>query len=354
MTQEADSHHHLDIEPTNACNAKCYFCPRDKTPHQGIMSQGVWEQTLNRANEFYNTLKEIWGPEAKLQLNFCGLGEPLLNKYTPGFIKDAVDQGYYTTMASNGAVLDAARSQAIVDAGLHEVLINAGEIDGDYDNIYKLPFHKTRDNVLRFKEEHGDACKLSIVLVDHLDDAEHVSKVKTWWQEQGIENFVSFRLINRGGALDGDRFDDKWGQYISEASQIFKKELDHPVACVVPLMSHFVGYDGNYYLCCCDWKKEVILGNVSEHSLASLAQSKLVVGSAREGICKTCSIDPTNLLADKIRAHKEGRIKLFDVKVCQKFGLESDLRARTRAEKFSSVEKQQPIFRSLPIIDTPV
>ena len=32
----------LDIEPTNRCNANCYFCPRDQTPHQGLMSPEVF------------------------------------------------------------------------------------------------------------------------------------------------------------------------------------------------------------------------------------------------------------------------------------------------------------------------
>ena len=32
----------VDIEPTNRCNAKCYFCPRDATPHQGLMTPEVF------------------------------------------------------------------------------------------------------------------------------------------------------------------------------------------------------------------------------------------------------------------------------------------------------------------------
>ena len=42
----------VDIELTNRCNAKCYFCPRDQTPHQGLMTPEVFDQALARAIEF--------------------------------------------------------------------------------------------------------------------------------------------------------------------------------------------------------------------------------------------------------------------------------------------------------------
>ena len=33
----------IDMEVTNRCNAKCHFCPRDRTPHQGLMPAEVFE-----------------------------------------------------------------------------------------------------------------------------------------------------------------------------------------------------------------------------------------------------------------------------------------------------------------------
>ena len=33
----------VDIELTNRCNAKCHFCPRDQTPHEGLMSPEVFD-----------------------------------------------------------------------------------------------------------------------------------------------------------------------------------------------------------------------------------------------------------------------------------------------------------------------
>ncbi|MEZ5540408.1 MAG: radical SAM protein [Pseudomonadales bacterium] len=41
----------LDVELTNRCNALCHFCPRDKTPEQGFMSEAVFKQAVLRAQE---------------------------------------------------------------------------------------------------------------------------------------------------------------------------------------------------------------------------------------------------------------------------------------------------------------
>ena len=38
-------------------------------------------------------------------------------------------------------------------------MINVGEHDGDYEDVYKLPFEKTRDNIVRFAQDAGDGVK---------------------------------------------------------------------------------------------------------------------------------------------------------------------------------------------------
>ena len=74
----------VDIEPTNRCNASCHFCPRDATPHQGLMTVEVFEQALARAVEFRETVADQHG--WNMTVSLCGLGEPLLNKHLPAWV----------------------------------------------------------------------------------------------------------------------------------------------------------------------------------------------------------------------------------------------------------------------------
>ncbi len=124
----------LDIEPTNRCNAKCYFCPRDQTPHQGLMAPDVFDASLARAVELRAVIAERFGVD--LHVNLCGLGEPLLNKHTPSFVEKVRGEGFFCSMSSNGALLTEARSEALLAAGLQAVEINVGENGDDYEEIY--------------------------------------------------------------------------------------------------------------------------------------------------------------------------------------------------------------------------
>ena len=107
----------VDIELTNRCNAKCHFCPRDQTPHEGLMSPEVFDQSLARAIE-YRGGRAASCSTRPVRISLCGLGEPLLNRHAPD-----VASARCATPASrsrsrrNGSLLDERRGQALLDAG---------------------------------------------------------------------------------------------------------------------------------------------------------------------------------------------------------------------------------------------
>jgi MoaA/NifB/PqqE/SkfB family radical SAM enzyme len=294
----------VDIELTNRCNAKCYFCPRDQTPHQGLMSTEVFDQSLARGVEYYELIKErLDVPPPAVSL--CGLGEPLLNKHAPKFVEQVRATALGCQMSSNGALLDERRGRALLDAGLERIFLNVGEHGEDYDDIYKLPWEKTRDNVVRFHEMAGDQCEVYIVLVDHRRDPEHQSEMKELWNQYGIDLFTEFEIMNRGGALFVDHMQYESYPELHEARRMLDERGSVPL-CGAPFGYLFIGYDGQYYLCCSDWKKDVPFGSVFDSSFADIIRPKLEAVVTREPICKTCNLDPINMLADQLRAVGDG------------------------------------------------
>ena len=289
----------LDIEPTNRCNAHCYFCPRDQTPHQGLMTAEVFDQTLGRIVEFRDLADAQFGTRVKV--NLCGLGEPLLNRRTPEFVRQIRDAGFDCSISTNGSLLDEARANALLDAGLQAAEINVGEVDEDYEQIYGLPFDKTAENVVRFAEMAGDRCEVRIVLVNHRRDGKHMAKMVDYWKSRGIDQFLPFSVMNRGGSLFVDEMQYANHPERAEVLALLDARGVRP-ACPVPFIFLFVGYDGQYYLCCSDWKKEVPLGSVYDTSFAAVAAAKLEHVSSGEPICKTCNHDPINQLTDALRA----------------------------------------------------
>ena len=293
----------VDIEPTNRCNAKCHFCPRDQTPHQGLMTQAVFDQTMARVVELGKVNPR--GFQQELKISLCGLGEPLLNPKTPGFVRQIRELGLECVMSSNAALLDERRGAALLDAGLQQININVGDRDDDYEQVYKLPFHKTRDNVLRFAEMAKGRCEVHIVLVDFRRDREHIKKMVHYWRDLGLENFVFFDIMNRGGALFVDHMQFEAYPELAEAQAMLDAK-GGDAFCGAPFVFLFVGYNGQYYLCCSDWKKEVPLGSVFDKSFRAVTMQKLQHVMNRESICKTCNWDPLNRLTEELRAVKAG------------------------------------------------
>lgn len=294
----------VDIEPTNRCNAKCYFCPRDQTPHQGLMSRETFDQALLRAIEFrpfaLDTMKR------DISISLCGLGEPLLNKQTPAFVKSVREIGLDCGMASNAALLDEKAGTALLEAGLSRISINVGETGEDYEAIYKLPWERTRDNVIRFRQMAGDNCDVQIILVNHRQDQGHIEEMKEFWGEAGLTSFFGFELMNRGGALFVDHMQYQEFDEIEAARELLLTRGDQEAVCHAPFVFLFVGYDGQYYLCCSDWKKEAPMGDVFEKSFVDVAGAKLAHVATRQPVCATCNFDPVNRVAEELHAMRVG------------------------------------------------
>jgi MoaA/NifB/PqqE/SkfB family radical SAM enzyme len=295
----------VDIEVTNRCNAKCHFCPRDLTPHQGLMSTEVFDQALLRAVEYRDLVAPLGHT---VSVSLCGLGEPLLNKRTPTFVSQVRATGMRCDLSSNGALLDERRGDALLEAGLNRIFLNVGDTQEAYEEVYQLPFAKTRDNVVRFLETARGRCEVYIVLVNHRRSTEHLEAMRRYWREFGAEHFVEFEIINRGGTLFVDDMQFESYPQMQQARQLLAHAGIEPF-CPVPFGYLFVGYDGNYYLCCSDWQKEAPLASVFDESLAAIHDRKLMHVQTREPVCKRCNHDPINRLAHELRAIDDGEVE---------------------------------------------
>jgi MoaA/NifB/PqqE/SkfB family radical SAM enzyme len=301
----------VDIEVTNRCNADCYFCPRDQTPHEGLMTQDVFARTLERAVEFRADLDARDADGSQVTVTLCGLGEPLVNPRTPQWAGDVKAAGFTCVVSSNASLLDERRGRALLDAGVDSVWLNVGAVGEEYEQVYKLPWERTRDNVLRFAEMSDGRCETHLVLVDFRQDAEYTAGLKSYWRERGIDRFVEYDIMNRGGSLFVDHMQFEALPQHREARRLVA-ERGGRLVCPTPFIYVFVGYDGNYYLCCSDWRKEKSFGSVFEHSILELSRDKLEHVLARGVVCRTCNLDPLNQLTDEMRAADAGDLTGFD------------------------------------------
>jgi len=349
----------VDIEATNRCNAVCHFCPRDATPHQGHMTTAIFDQTLYRAIEFRDMERSDPSMQVSVRPNICGLGEPLINPSTPEFIRKIRAAGFDSCgMSTNGALLNEKRGNAILEAGVTSVNINISDLGEDYERVYNLPYEETRDNIVRFIKDSGNICEVQIVLVNHRKDPDHTARMEKFWRGHGVTHFMKYDVINRGGALFVDHMQYEKFAERQYAKQLMKQSGEQWI-CPVPYLSIFIGYDGLYYLCCSDWKKEAPMASVFDASILAISEQKLRHVTTREPVCKSCNHDPLNAVTDQIRAVNAGDSSKEDLdRMIQTFTDESRQGFHAVAAALEAVVQVHPSrievkgSRLIPIIAT--
>ncbi len=140
---------YINVEPTNACNLKCYTCSIDGTRKRGFMDLDLFRKIIDQAPA--SGVYEV--------ALFMG-GEPLLHKDLPYMIKYVEDKGLETRMYTNATLLTREKAEAILDSGLTFMGVS---FDGDNKEEYEsmrigADFDQVIENVITFlklKKERG-------------------------------------------------------------------------------------------------------------------------------------------------------------------------------------------------------
>jgi hypothetical protein len=124
--------------------------------------------------------------------------------------------------------------------------------------------------------------------------------------------------------------------------------------CLAPFMLLFIGYDGQYYLCCSDWKKEVPFGSVFETSFMAIMGDKLERTATRMPICKNCNHDPMNRLTEKLRDKAAGDTDEPGVDRLVEELIEYDVRSRAIVHELADfAPAARPARRLIPVVAEP-
>lgn len=278
----------FDIELTNRCNAQCTFCPRDQTPDQGFMSFDTFKKSVERALEL-DTIPKF---------HFAGQGEPTLHPQLPEFAEYMASMGLEFGFTTNGSLLTQELSQRILDARVSHIVFSISDLGDDYEEVYALSFDVTRANILRFldmNEAAGKPARIQVSLVAHDLNRSKLDKYKAFWAEAGVDEFLHYEQTNRGGACDYGLYFVDNDRFVDEAAGVLEaNNLTH--VCGVPFVMLFVGWNGQYYLCCNDYRKLTPLGSVFDYSIEQMDVIKKARFFEKEApeACKNCDLDTIN------------------------------------------------------------
>lgn len=298
----------IHIEPTNVCNFKCTFCPESFSNYED-KAGGLFQLSLDDFNLIAEQLSTV--PKIK-QLNFFMMGEPLVNKNISKFIKIAKQRNLaeWYMISSNASLLTQEKYKDICESGLHYF---RASIFGSNEELHnnrtqsKIKLSRVKDNLKNFqlfKKENG--YKLPHTLVKMVDTGAAVEN------EEFIKDFTGLGdetllepLTNWNDAEEGDL-----STVVSGSSNIkTKKDLmssDHyhrkKKTCPYPFYSLVIHSDLNVSICCVDWEKKTLIGDLRKETLLDIwngeklreIQLKHIEGRKKdvEG-CKNCTYHHT-------------------------------------------------------------
>lgn len=268
----------VQIQTITGCNAACVFCPYpdsyDKVP-KGKITDELFEKIVDEIAD-YGVTRRI----SPYLMNEPFLDKTILEKSR--YIKRKIPRSKLV-ITTNAGVL----SREIVDDLVRDNPFNAIYISmqGLQKEAYEdsmrgsLVFEKTKENVeylIGQKKEHMPELNIVITMIKtSLIDAESAVK---YWKSLGVDSKYT-ALENRGGNISNfDELNVAEKRVFKDCSRLFKHA--------------YIMFNGDLVICCTDYYKTMVLGNIAESSIYEVWNSKRAVDIRQKFIKGDLSENP--------------------------------------------------------------
>lgn len=277
---------YLSIQTTSLCNGHCIFCPYDEIKSlfpKEIMDEILFRRIIDETSQHSEVERII------LYLN----NEPLTDPYLIERITYAKEKVPWASVhiLTNGSLLTEELVDKLINSKLDWVGISLhGMKKETIEKTMGIDYDLTVRRVLNFVEKARVKRNIKdfimITFLRHkyltLEEKEDVIK---FWHNQGIERISYFDgPISRAGNVKG--LPRVRHNKIHGCNSIWANEMVHIVE------------GGDVILCCMDWKRDIILGNIRKNSIYEIWNSEQYhcVRDKRDGkidskddfICKSC------------------------------------------------------------------
>lgn len=239
----------IQIQTISVCNGKCIFCPypevNDKFTH------GKMERSL-----FESVVKELASNKISVIYPYL-MNEPFLDKEIFDkirYMKDKIPSASIV-LTTNGTLLTDDSIKKLLESRLDNLVISLNTVDAEiYSRMMGMGFDLVRGGIEKLMRKTA-ACssklKILISIVITKENEGSLDKIYDFCKTNNLRYFTN-RVENRAGNL-GNYSDIKLAQRPDD------KRLQR---CVRPLVQAYLLYNGDMLLCCADWRRRVVLGNV--------------------------------------------------------------------------------------------
>ena len=252
----------LMVQTTSRCNAACVFCPYPGVSREirhGEMSFSLFAKLMKECARY---------PEVK-SINLFLMNEPLMDRQIVERLNYAKDTNPEAAIClwTNGCGLDERLSRNLILSGLDAIGVS---IHAQWAETYRQltgrsDFERVLRRVTRFVElrnelRPGFRVDIRLVGVRQFLSPEEVDEAVEYWAARGVSDVESLLgHVNRAGNLPGT----------------YGVVHRHIAGCAdrMPYQMAAILYTGEVVICCMDWRKEGLMGNIKTESLARIWRS---------------------------------------------------------------------------------
>ena len=267
-----DTPRQIQIDPTNACNFRCAFCPTGdlallKAAQRpvGMMDMALFQRVVDGMRNFPRKVEVLY---------LYKDGEPLLHKNIADMIHYARAAGVAKKVgiSTNGSAMDAAVADQLIDSGLDLLRISIEHVTNEgYLNItrnfsgYDRIVANVR-NIFQQKKRRGSAMKVHVKIVD--TGLSLTEKRKFVREFAGICDTWSINdLMGWSNSLDRDF---TLGTNPTRGISGVASRRDNRRVCPSPFYSMAVNFNGLVSMCCVDWSIGTVVGDAAKDSLVDI------------------------------------------------------------------------------------
>jgi MoaA/NifB/PqqE/SkfB family radical SAM enzyme len=256
------------VEPTNVCNFRCTYCPESFHDYKH-RSGGLHRLDLAA----FVTIADQIAALGKLKvLHFYMMGEPFLNRELPEFVRIAVRKQLAdrTCITTNATVMDPSTVERILDSGLDYLRVSVyGATDDTFARrtgvTTKLSRVIANVTALKVARDSRGSCRPFIYakMIDTRDLAENDLFLTTF---AAISDEVAIEpVMNWNDPIEGNLAQVSNVQLLSGNYFQHRKK-----ACPFPFYTLVVHSDLRVSVCCVDWAKEAVVGDLKTESLTQI------------------------------------------------------------------------------------
>lgn len=241
----------LNIEPTNDCNAKCYYCPRD----QIVKNQGI---NYLKIEDFRKIIDQI-KPNRLIMLNLHKDGEPLLHKDLPEMVEYAKkkDASEIIHLNTNGILINSRIGHGIIEKEIDDISIS---IDAAREETYyrfkKIKgLEKLEENIKKafdYREKIGSKTRIRVKIME-FDDIEK-EEIELFYEKwSGIADEVQVTGVHSwSGAIE---------------VKVTDEQTDERYPCVLLWYMLAVNSNGKVSICNVDYDYSGVVGDIHNQSI---------------------------------------------------------------------------------------